>query len=365
MSDAVDLPEAHNDATAAPVRVRDDRGLVYPFEDRKPGMGEAIEVAPGIFWLRMPLPFQLNHINVWLLEDGDGWAIVDTSVNDGTSKKHWEAVLKSKLGGRKVTRVFVTHMHPDHVGLSGWLCEKYGAQLHMSRTDYLMCRMLVADTGQKPPPEGLNFYRAAGFPEDAMAKYFERFGGFGMGVYRMPQAYHRLMEGAEFTIGGRIWRVVVGRGHAPEHACLWCPEANIIISGDQILPRISSNVSVFPTEPDSNPLQEWLDSCARLRDLLPDETLVLPAHNEPFRNVKKRMQDLIDGHEEGMTKLMALLDGPKRAVDVFPALFRARITGSNYIMATGESLAHLNCLMARGDVTRERGADGVDRYARA
>lgn len=361
MSDAVDLPDVHNEA--APVRVRDDRGLIYPFE--KPAAGETREVAPGVHWLRLSLPFQLDHINLWLLEDGDGWTIVDTGVSDEASRARWDAVFAGVMQGRPVKRVIVTHLHPDHVGLAGYITERFDAPLHMTRTDYLMCRMLVMDTGKDAPEEGLAFYRAAGFSDQHIDAYRRRFGGFGTAVHRLPQAFLRLQEGDRLQIGTRTWRIVVGRGHAPEHACLWCPEDGLFISGDQILPRISSNVSVFPTEPDSNPLQDWLDSCARLRELLPTDTLVLPAHNEPFRNVRKRLQDLIDGHEEGMDKLVALLDEPRRAVDVFPALFRARISGGNYIMATGESLAHLNCLVARGVVTRTRGADGVDLYARA
>jgi glyoxylase-like metal-dependent hydrolase (beta-lactamase superfamily II) len=345
----------------APLRERD--GLTYPFEKR-PELGEALPVAPGVFWVRMKLPFALAHINVWLLADGDGWAIVDTGINDQMTKQAWEDIFAKYLDGKPVTRVFVTHLHPDHVGLAGWLVERWRAPLHMSRTDYLLCRTLVSDTGREPPHEGLDFYRAAGFPEDAIRKYIERFGGFGSGVFRLPQAFHRLMDGQSYTIGGRQWRIVVGRGHAPEHACLWCPELKVIISGDQILPRISSNVSVFPTEPESNPLQEWLDSCAHFKELLPEDTLVLPAHNEPFFGVKKRLQALIDGHEEGMQKLLDLCATSKRAVDVFPALFRARITASNYLMATGESVAHLNCLLARGHIRRTRGADGADRYER-
>jgi glyoxylase-like metal-dependent hydrolase (beta-lactamase superfamily II) len=185
-----------------------------------------------------------------------------------------------------------------------------------------------------------------------------------MGVHRLPQAFHRLSDGQELLIGKSRWRIVVGRGHAPEHACLWCPERKLMISGDQILPRISSNVSVFPTEPDANPLQEWLDSCHHLGALIPDTTLICPAHNEPFYGVSTRMKQLIDGHEEGMAKLLELCATPKRAVDVFPALFRAKITGGNYGMATGESLAHLNCLIARGQIRRSRDADGVDWYQR-
>lgn len=337
-------------------------GLVYPFGGTKPVPGETLEVAEGVFWLRMPLPFQLNHINLWLLDDGAGWTVVDTGLNGQPGMDAWEQVFAGRLGGRPVTRVIVTHLHPDHVGLAGWLVERFEAPLFMSRTDYLLCRTLVADTGREAPPEGIAFYRAAGFGEEALRKYRERFGGFGMGVFRLPQSYRRLREGDELRIGGDVWRVIIGRGHAPEHVCLWCPGRNLVISGDQILPRISSNVSVFPTEPEANPLQDWLESCARLRDLLPREALVLPAHNEPFRHAPVRLQGLIDDHEAGMARLRDLCREPKRAVDVFPALFRARITSGNYLMATGESIAHLNCLMARGTVTRTADADGVDWY---
>lgn len=361
MSDAVDLPEPHNEPVA--VRVRDDRGLVYPFQD-KPAPGECIEVAEGVLWLRMPIPFQLDHINLWLLRDGDGWTVVDTSVNEPISKGHWRNIFQTYLRGEPIKRVIVTHLHPDHVGLAGWLCTKFEAPLYMSRTDYLMCRMLVMDTGREAPEEGVGFYRAAGFSEEALDTYRRRFGGFGRGVHRLPQSFIRLQNDDELLIGGRTWRIVVGRGHAPEHLCLWCKEDDLFISGDQILPRISSNVSVFPTEPDGNPLQDWLDSCEHLKELLPEQTLVLPAHNVPFRNVRKRLQDMIDDHEAGLEKLLGLLEEPRSATQCFSALFRSRITAGNYLAATGESLAHLNCLVSRGLASRRRRDDGVDLYCR-
>jgi glyoxylase-like metal-dependent hydrolase (beta-lactamase superfamily II) len=232
----------------------------------------------------------------------------------------------------------------------------------MSRTDYLMCRNLCADTGQEAPEEGVRFYRAAGFPEDQLEQYKTRFGGFGKGVYRLPNGFHRMQEGDRIPIGNRVWEIVVGRGHAPEHACLWSRTDGLFISGDQLLPRISSNVSLFPTEPDADPLKDWLDSCAKLKALLPPDLLVLPSHNEPFRGAHLRLQELIDGHEEGLAKLLDLCREPRRAVDVFPALFRAKITSGNFGMATGESLAHLNCLIARGKIARTTDADGVDWY---
>ena len=361
MSDAVELPQPHNEPGR--IRARDDRGLIYPFDD-KPGPGEVKEVAPGVLWLRMPIPFQLDHINLWLLEDGDGWTVVDTSVNEPKSMGYWEQILAGPMGGRPIKRVVVTHLHPDHVGLAGWLCERFAAPLFMSRADYAMCRMLVMDTGKEAPEEGLSFYRAAGFAVENLAAYRERFGGFGKGVYSLPQAYRRLREGDVMTIGDRSWRIVTGAGHAPEHVCLWSEADNLFISGDQILPRISSNVSVMPTEPEADPLSDWIESCARLRDLLPAETLSLPAHNIPFRNVGKRLQDLIDDHEDGLEKLLGFLDEPRRAVDCFPILFRSRITSGNYMAATGESVAHLNCLIGRGLAEKQRDAGGVEYYRR-
>jgi len=337
------------------------RNLDYPF-DTRPEPGEAIELAPGILWVRMRLPMQLNHINLWLLEDGDGWTVVDTGIRDEPTAEAWKLLFDGPMGGRPVRRVIVTHLHPDHVGMAGWLVRRFDVQLWMTRTDYLLCRNLAADTGQEAPEEGVRFYRAAGFPEDQLEIYRTRFGGFGKGVYKLPGGFRRIQEGEVIDIGGRQWEIVVGRGHAPEHACLWCRAENLFISGDQILPRISSNVSLFPTEPEADPLKDWLDSCARLKALLPAGVLVLPSHNEPFRGAHQRLQDLIDGHESNLEKLLDLCREPRRAVDVFPALFRSRITSGNFGMATGESLAHLNCLIARGRIARKPDAGGVDWY---
>jgi glyoxylase-like metal-dependent hydrolase (beta-lactamase superfamily II) len=335
--------------------------LDYPFEAR-PELGGLIEIRPGIHWIRMRLPMQLNHINLWLLEDDGGWTIVDTGIRDEVTRDAWEQLLAGPMKGRAVKRVIVTHLHPDHVGMAGWLTRKFEVPLWMSRTDYLMCRNLVADTGQEAPEEGVRFYRAAGFNDEALESYKTRFGGFGKGVSRLPQSYRRIQDGEEIVIGNRIWKVVVGRGHAPEHACLLCEAENIFISGDQILPRISSNISLFPTEPDANPLQDWLDSCAKLKRLLPKDILVLPSHNEPFRGAPTRLQELIDDHEQNMDKLGELCREPKRATDCFPALFRSRITSGVYGMATGESLAHLSCLIARGRLAKGTDAHGVDWY---
>jgi len=346
---------------ASEVRERPGRNLDYPFETR-PELGETIEVVPGVHWIRMRLPMQLNHINLWLLEDGDGWTVVDSGIRNEETANAWKQLFAGPMGGRPVKRVIVTHMHPDHIGLAGWLVRKFDVELWITRTEFLMCRNLVADTGQEAPQEGVRFYRAAGWNDELIEHYKARFGGFGHGVYKLPNAYRRIGEGNEIVIGGRTWRVVTGNGHSPEHACLWCPEANMVISGDQLLPRISSNVSVHPTEPEANPLQDWLDSCNKLKTVLPSDVLVLPAHNEPFRGAHLRLQELIDDHENNMEKLVTLCAEAKRAIDVFPALFRAKITQGVYGMATGESVAHLNCLRTRGRMGLSADTGGVQWY---
>jgi len=337
----------------------DSISYVYDFH---PEVGEAVDVFPGFKWLRLPLPFLLGHINVWLLQDGDGWAIVDTGIFTAATREVWENVFTQYLDDAPVTRVIVTHLHPDHVGCAGWLCDRFGVELCMSRDEYLLCRLLVSDTGMPAPEEGRRFYRLAGFSEDRMFHYVEMFGSFGKIVAALPQSYHRLVEGPALNIGEHEWQVIIGHGHSPEHACLYCPELNVLISGDQILPTISSNVSVFPTEPGANPLADWFESLRRLQDVLPDDVLVLPSHGKPFRGVKFRLQELIEEHETGLEKLRKLCREPQRAVDVFPALFKSKITDSNLMMATGEAIAHINYLLYAGELEIDQEEDGIRWY---
>jgi len=339
-------------------------GLTYPFGEETPEAGEIMSVAEGLYWVRMPLPFSLKFINLWLVDDGDGWTVIDTGMPLEDTKAAWRAIFSRELGGRPVKRIIVTHMHPDHVGNAGWISRKFpGAMLWMSRLEYLTCRTLVADTGREAPQAGIDFYHRAGWSEDEIETYKARFGGFGRGVSALPDAYFRLTDGMHFEMGGARWQVVMGAGHSPEHACLHCPEQNLLISGDQLLPRISSNVSVFPTEPAADPLSDWLASCAKLIEAVDEDVLVLPAHNTPFSGAHHRLQHLIDGHELGLTRLQArLAEAPRRVVDTFPALFGRKIGPEDYGMATGEALAHLNCLIIRGQARRETRPDGVDLY---
>lgn len=335
--------------------------LSYPFE-KGPATGEAIDVAPGVKWLRMPLGGSLAFINVWAIAEDDGWVIVDTGMGGSATQQAWRTAFAGPLEGKPVKRVFVTHMHPDHIGMAGWITRKFDCRLWISRLEFLMCRSLAADTGREAPEDALNFYRAAGWDDDALENYRAKFGGFGKGLHALPDSFHRLEDGDEIRIGDHVWKIVVGSGHSPEHACLYCPELKRLISGDQVLPKISSNVSVFPTEPAGDPLTDWLVSLARIKTKVPDDVLVLPAHNDPFHGLHARIDHLIGGHERGLDRLEKLLAEPKRAVDVFHVLFRRKIDQWVLGMATGESLAHLNCLITRGQAVKSTDADGIDWY---
>ncbi len=336
--------------------------LSYPCGEPPPP-GTARAIAPGILWLRMPLPFSLNHINLWAIEDGDGWAIVDTGTQTPEVLAAWRAMLAADgaLAGKPVTRVIATHMHPDHMGMAGWLTRKYDARLWMTRQEYLMCRVLTADTGRAAPDEAIRFFRRCGWPEEALDTYRARFGGFGKYIHALPDSIRRIVDGERFPVGQHEWRVIVGRGHSPEHACLVCYELDLMISGDQVLPRISSNVSVHPTEPDADPLKEWLASLEHLRSKLPDTLLVLPAHGEPFHGLHARLDRLASGHARSLQRLKRTLNKePRRVVDCFGALFARPIDTRSELLglATGETIANLNYLIHRGEVQAELRADG-------
>jgi len=346
------------DGVADIPRPTEARGLIYPFRSI-PGPGEAVEVAAGVLWLRLPLPMSLDHINLYALQDGDGWAVVDAGLRTPASLEQWEAILDGPLQGRPITRVICTHMHPDHIGLAGWLCERFDAPLVMTRLEYVTGRMLLADAGPAPESAAV-FWRRAGWTEEQLERWRGSYGLFGKAVAPLLAGYVRMREADVLSIGGARWRIVTGEGHSPEHACLWREADGVLIAGDQILPRISSNVSVWPTEPLADPLGDWIGSLERMQSLLPDDLLVLPSHGEPFRGVQARLEALLRGHHAGLRRLERALREPKRAVDVFGALF-ARPVGEGLLgMATGEALAHLNYLERQGRAGRATDAQGVD-----
>ncbi|MBW7056804.1 MBL fold metallo-hydrolase [Paracoccus bogoriensis] len=302
--------------------------------------------------MRLPLPMALDHVNVYALEDAEGWTIVDTGMDSRRTRAIWESLLAGPLAGRPVTRVIGTHHHPDHIGLAGWFLAR-GARLAMSRTAWLMARMLVLDEQDRPTPEALDFWRRAGMPSELLARRArERPFNFADIVHPLPPGYARLTEGQVLTIGARRWRVAMGHGHAPCHVTLWSQDDAVVIGGDQLLPGISPNLGVYPTEPEADPVGEWLESCARLATLARDDQLVLPGHKLPFTGLPFRLSQLIQNHHAALDRLRAALaEAPRSAVDCFDILFRRGIAESEFGLALVEAVAHLNHL-ARAEVIR-------------
>lgn len=334
----------------------------YLFED-VPAPGELWDIAPGVKWLRMPLPMALDHINLYLLEDDDGWWIIDTGIALGATQELWERIFATGLGDKPVKAVLSTHFHPDHIGMAGWLCERWQVPFYMTRAEYLSGLAFSRMQREHYNWDSARYLQRAGYTPEQIEQARQRFSGFGGYVKPMPTAYHRLVDGASLSIGGRRWRVVVGRGHSPEHACLYSDALNILISGDQVIPKITSNVSVMDGEPEANPLKEWLASHERFLDLLPADALVLPAHNAPFRGLHARLRRLIEHHEEHLLALEeACVDATPTAMDLLPVLFKRTLDEHVIGMALGECIAHLNYLQQRGQLAREINDDGHYTY---
>lgn len=341
-------------------------GLRFPFETAPEiGTGRAIEVAPGVLWLRMPVGRELNAINVWTIADGAGWTIVDTGLRSEQTMSAWRAAMETSLSGRPIQSIVVTHMHPDHSGMAGWLAEHCHAPLLMTRPEYLMLRVMSTDAGGQAPAAAVDFYRSMGWDEIMLDGYRTRFGNFAKMLYPVPVCYRSIEHGDIVKTGDTAWEVLTGRGHSPEHACLYSSELKCLISGDEILPRISSNVSVHAIEPEADPMSQWLEGLARIAARVDAETLVLPAHGDPFLGVHDRIAALIRGHEQSLERVVEVLQKPKRVIDLFSVLFRREITPQLVFLATGEALANLHCLRSRGLAKREYDKQGVAWWSRA
>jgi glyoxylase-like metal-dependent hydrolase (beta-lactamase superfamily II) len=339
-------------------------GLSYPFDNR-PNPGELIEVGPGIFWVRMPLPISLNHINLWMLEEQDGWTLVDTGMATEDTKALWEEIFSTHLNSKPVKQVIVTHMHFDHLGLAGWLVEKWGATLCMSRTEYLSSRVIINEIKSDPPEATVAFFRAAGVEESILDEFKVRFNNRSDFVSPLPSHYKRLTDNQVLQIGSLQWTVIIVEGHSPEHICLHCKSLNIMIAGDQILPRISPNISVRPDEPGANPLHNFLRSCESLKNRLNKDVLILPSHGDPFYGVHLRLQDMINEHKKGLQDLLEFCSQPRSVAEVFPILFKSKINIGNMVIAVGEAVANLNYLVSSKELVVDLGSDGIARYKQA
>ncbi|TVQ55210.1 MAG: MBL fold metallo-hydrolase [Rhodobacteraceae bacterium] len=335
--------------------------LAYPVDP--PGPGESIAVADGVLWLRLPLPMALDHVNAYALDDGDGWTVVDAGLAWKGCRAAWERLLAGPLASRPVRRVVVTHHHPDHMGLAAYFVAR-GAELVTTRTAWLYARMLQLDHQDLPPPEAVAFRRRAGYDAARLAAFAETEPfNFSRTVERLPLGFTRIADGDALTMGGRRWRVACGGGHAPEHATFWSEDGALALTGDQILPRISSNVGVYPTEPEADPLADWLESCRRLAALADARRLALPGHNAPFTGLPLRLRQLADGHEAALARLRRrLAQRPSTAVECFETIFGRPIGEAEFGLAAVEAVAHLNHLAARGEAVAEIDPAGARRF---
>ena len=335
----------------------DEKELDYPLGEHLPQPGAVTEVAPGVYWLRMFLPFALDHINLWLLRDTyegrEGWAIVDCCLDQDSARKQWQQIFDHGLEGLPVLRVFVTHLHPDHLGLAHWLCDYWKVPLWISATDFHTAHTLIHPSNPQQGEQAVMFLHSHGVTDTkVLSAVTKRNFQFMHMVPALPKHFVRLHDGLSVLIGGKRWRCISGYGHAPEHIALYCESLNVLISGDMVLPRISTNISVYDSEPMSNPLQLFLDSLKKF-DVLPADCLCLPSHGKPFRGLHIRIAQLVRHHDERLQELReACAQNAINAVEAMAVLFKRELDGHQTTFALGESLAHLHWLMYRGELER-------------
>ena len=333
----------------------------YPFDVLE--YGGVREVAPGILWIRMALPFALNHINLWLIADGEGWTAVDTGYNTDETRGYWDAILTSALDGKPIRRIVVTHFHPDHISLAGWLAEKFDAPVWMTYAEWMQAQLNRHGGPTADIDARLAFYAENGMDEEGADGYLETRPDFSKIILPLPIGFHRLLDGDVFPIGAHEWQAITGAGHSPEHAALWCRDLNVLISGDQVLPRISTNVSVQCVEPDGDPLRLYLTSLEKFADI-PADALILPSHDRPFYGLHDRIEGLGEHHAERLGLALEACDEPLTGADLIPVLFKRKLDRHQYGFAIGEALAHANYLVTDGRLSRHRDSDGLIRYKR-
>mgnify|MGYP000388759412 CR=1 FL=1 len=337
-------------------------GIRYPFP-KPPAEGEAIAVAEGVLWMRLPLPMALDHVNVYAFDEGESWTIIDTGFDTKKSRAIWEVLLAGPLRGKPVGHVIGTHYHPDHIGLVGWFMER-GARFSTTRTTWLTARMLTLDPHAVPVPETLAFYVRSGMDADEYtARRTERPFNFADCVAPIPLGYTRLQDGQTIHFGGRAWDIRTGDGHAPEHATFWSRDDNLVIGGDQLLPSISANLGVYAAEPEADPVGEWLISSEGFKPFASDDQLVLGGHKLPFTGLPLRLRQMVENHHGALDRLMAHLAEPRSAGQCFAPLFKRKIGRGEYGLALVEAVAHVNHLYLAGRVSRTLGDDGAYYYA--
>ena len=338
----------------------------FPHET-PPVPGEAVRLAEGVLWARLPLPMRLDHVNVFLLDDrlhgGTGWTVIDTGFRGRATREAWEALERGPMEGAPIARVIATHHHPDHIGCAGWLMKRHGAGLSTTRTAWLLTRMLQLDHHDEQPPENIRFYVEAGASEERLAAYREAEPfNFSRFTEKLPIGYARLKEGDEIRMAGRRWRVICGDGHAPEHATFWSQDDDLVLSGDQIIPGISSNLGVHPTEPMADPVGDWLASCEKFKEIAEERHFLLPGHKLPFTGGPARLDQLIENHRNALDRLRAHLRTPRKVAECFAPVFGRELEAAVFGLGLIEAQAHVNYLHLRGETTRRMGPDGAWTY---
>ncbi len=323
-------------------------GLRFPFPE-PPVPGTLIEVAPRVQWLRMPLPYALNHINLWVLDEGDGWTVVDTGLGTSETRALWEQIFSGPLKGKPLRRVICTHFHPDHIGLAGWLVEKHNVPLWVTEKEIKAARTTFAQDEKKMTPLLTEHYRRSGLDKAAAEAVATRGNAYTRRVHQLPEAVTIIDPSKPIEAAGVQWRVVIGEGHSPELAALYAEDLGLLISGDQVLPGISPNVSVRPTEPGTNPLAQFLNTLLRF-SALPEDTFVLPSHKLPFYGLRARVEQLIAHHHERLDVARKACRSDASVGEVLKVMFEREFDAHQLHFALGETLAHLNYLVATGEI---------------
>lgn len=338
----------------------------HPFPE-PPTAGTVATIAPGILWLRMALPFALDHINLYLFEEPDGWSLFDTGLGVEESIAVWESLLDGPvLSGRPVTRLIVSHHHPDHVGLAGWMHRRFAPHFMMTQGEYLYARMLQSPRTPADDEAHTRFFHACGLDGAGIEAMMGRGMNYLKRTSGLPPTFERLADGDTLSLGGRSWRVLTGGGHTLEQAMLFCAEENIILTADQVLTHISPNVGVPLTQPESDPLANFLETLDALDAVCDDDTLALPSHHLPFRGLGVRAAELRDHHARRCDDLLdACRERPATVVDLLPSLFNRRLDAHQMGFAVAEALAHVNHLRRQGALIRDIDTDGIWRYRAA
>ena len=333
--------------------------IIFPF-DTKPSGSNPVQIIEGMLWFRLPLPMALDHVNVYAMKDDDGWTVIDTGFYNPVTIGIWENILKDHLDNGNVHTVILTHHHPDHVGMGGWFMSKFGSQIYASQIAWLTARMLLLDVQPIPVPEAIDYLRLSGMKNRTLEEIKgKRPFNFSDCVHRLPPGYTRLSEGNTIKIGGYDWFVRIGNGHAPAHVTLWQKELQIVIAGDQFLPDITPNIGVHMTEPEANPLSEWLVSCSRFHNIANEQILVLPGHKDPFKGLNTRISQLIEFHYDCLDRLALFLEKPNTVINCFEILFGRRIPEREFALALAEARANLNYLYNSGTIKREINVNGA------